>query len=618
MGRSPLMPILHGSSNSGSDQQQQQQQQQHSGSMGSSVQLHNSAAHNALGLGGSAGRGSAGQGSGAGLMVFGSLDQRGSKEGGPQQQQQQQQDGANAVGNEVNQGSTGSLEGCMTSLLLEESERAETWLITEYCDCGTLGNLVAKLPAPCPQDDERMLKVLLLLRDVAEGLKALHEAGVVHGDLNGRNVLVSASAMSPLGVVAKVADLGLSRTIKQHETHRTTNTCGTLSHTAPELLRYGRMGMPADVYAFGITMWELYTGQAAFRSLHFGQFLDLVYKHQQRPIIPAHMPEDYALLVEHCWGADPALRPTIATVLDTIVWMVDARQLRFSEAAAADQQQLETNHHHQASSAMPQSQSAPLPHAAAAAGACVGGGCSGNPAGQLVGFEPATPGVRGSGTTRTASLVSASSVSGPLPPRPVLLDTPVPARGQRLRRAAAQDAAAAAGCGHQDAGCTPDAAAKDSTEDAGLYGAADAANNPSDDSSSSSGEHDGYLTQEQVAASLGLERRGAAAAAAAAVPPAAPRPAAAPVVTTWGGPVQRLAPLNAAAGGAWKELDTATGMLQQRRADVRPSQDSSVDVRAMRGGLSEPLPLVSDGCNVSSSMEAAPDSSTERVGEWIV
>jgi hypothetical protein len=38
--------------------------------------------------------------------------------------------------------------------------------------------------------------------------------------------------------------------------------------------------------------------QAAFRSLHYGQFLDLVYKHQQRPIIPDHMPEDYALLVE--------------------------------------------------------------------------------------------------------------------------------------------------------------------------------------------------------------------------------------------------------------------------------------------------------------------------------
>jgi hypothetical protein len=34
---------------------------------------------------------------------------------------------------------------------------------------------------------------------------------------------------------------------------------------AAELLRYGRMGMPADVYAFGITMWELYTGQVRAR-----------------------------------------------------------------------------------------------------------------------------------------------------------------------------------------------------------------------------------------------------------------------------------------------------------------------------------------------------------------
>jgi hypothetical protein len=58
-------------------------------------------------------------------MVLGSLDQR---DAAPQQQQQQQQDGAVVGGgNEVNQGSTGSLEGCMSSLLLEEPERAETW-----------------------------------------------------------------------------------------------------------------------------------------------------------------------------------------------------------------------------------------------------------------------------------------------------------------------------------------------------------------------------------------------------------------------------------------------------------------------------------------------------------
>jgi len=48
-----------------------------------------------------------------------------------------------------------------------------------------------------------------------------------------RNVLVSSSSTAPHGLVAKLADLGLSRVIKMHKTHRTTNTVGTMSHMPP-------------------------------------------------------------------------------------------------------------------------------------------------------------------------------------------------------------------------------------------------------------------------------------------------------------------------------------------------------------------------------------------------
>jgi hypothetical protein len=58
-------------------------------------------------------------------------------------------------------------------------------------------------------------------------------------------------------------------------------------------------------------------------------------------------------------------------------------------------------------------------------------------------------------------------------------------------------------------------------------------------------------------------------------------------------------------------------MLQQRRADVRPSQDAAVDMRSLRGGLSEPLSHVPDGCNVPLVMEGAT-ASCDPVGEWIV
>jgi hypothetical protein len=47
---------------------------------------------------------------------------------------------------------------------------------------------------------------------------------------NCRNVLVRSNASAPGGATAKLADFGLSRAMKQHQTHRTTKTCGTLSH----------------------------------------------------------------------------------------------------------------------------------------------------------------------------------------------------------------------------------------------------------------------------------------------------------------------------------------------------------------------------------------------------
>jgi hypothetical protein len=69
---------------------------------------------------------------------------------------------------------------------------------------------------------------------------------------NARNVLVSSCSRSEIGMSAKVADLGLARCLAHHATHRTTNSCGTMSHMAPELLRYGRLSPAVDLYAFGV------------------------------------------------------------------------------------------------------------------------------------------------------------------------------------------------------------------------------------------------------------------------------------------------------------------------------------------------------------------------------
>jgi hypothetical protein len=55
--------------------------------------------------------------------------------------------------------------------------------LQEFCDQGTLANLAATKWLPEQEGDEQMLRRLVLLRDAACGLQALHAACVVHGDL---------------------------------------------------------------------------------------------------------------------------------------------------------------------------------------------------------------------------------------------------------------------------------------------------------------------------------------------------------------------------------------------------------------------------------------------------
>ena len=61
-------------------------------------------------------------------------------------------------------------------------------------------------------------------------------------------------------------------------------------------------------------VWELYTGQAAFRKLHVGQFFEAIVVRNLRPMIPRGMAADYQLLMQSCWSASPTDR-CVANVL---------------------------------------------------------------------------------------------------------------------------------------------------------------------------------------------------------------------------------------------------------------------------------------------------------------
>lgn len=111
-------------------------------------------------------------------------------------------------------------------------------------------------------------EALPLARQIGEGLRAAHEAGVVHRDLKSANVFL---AREHDGVRAVLTDFGLATSVagdgQNWELSVTGAVIGTLSYMSPEQLR-GEPATPlSDIYAFGIVLYEMVSGVLPFRAL---------------------------------------------------------------------------------------------------------------------------------------------------------------------------------------------------------------------------------------------------------------------------------------------------------------------------------------------------------------
>ncbi|WIA13330.1 hypothetical protein OEZ85_006913 [Tetradesmus obliquus] len=204
----------------------------------------------------------------------------------------------------------------------EGRQEVQVWLVLELCTGGTLKDAVSmgKLKA---QGRLEMAKLLCRLLDAATGMAYLHSKGVLHGDLKAGNVLLQATVHGTYGQVAKISDFGLAATLLDGATHRSTASMGTITHMAPEVLRSGHMSTAADVYSFGIMMWEVYTNQQAHQGLHYGAVVERVVVRGERPKVPTDMPNEYSLLMRSCWDGDAAKRPNFAQVITCLELLLD-------------------------------------------------------------------------------------------------------------------------------------------------------------------------------------------------------------------------------------------------------------------------------------------------------
>lgn len=185
-------------------------------------------------------------------------------------------------------------------------------LVTRFIDGGTLQEHLEDNKGPLPA-----AIAMKVLRGIGEGLKYIHKEHVVHRDLKPANIILEVLKNGELEPV--LIDFGLGKTAESTSMMRgsSVHPQGTYQWMAPEMLNsneYGRVEWrkEADVYALGIIMWQIFTGEKPYTGIPMPHpFIAKVTDGTLRPSLINIKASPHLIgLMQKCWDGDYKQRPS--------------------------------------------------------------------------------------------------------------------------------------------------------------------------------------------------------------------------------------------------------------------------------------------------------------------
>jgi serine/threonine protein kinase len=192
----------------------------------------------------------------------------------------------------------------------ESTAHAVTFLVMELVEGDDLSERIARGPVPIDE-------AIPIALQIAEALEAAHEAGIVHRDLKPANVKLRADGtvkVLDFGL-AKAwetdgadANLSLSPTMTQHATAAGL-ILGTAAYMSPEQARGQFVDRRADIWAYGVVLWEMLTGRKLFAGDTVSDVLASVLK-EAPPLdaLPPATPRYLKRLVKRCLDKEAKTR----------------------------------------------------------------------------------------------------------------------------------------------------------------------------------------------------------------------------------------------------------------------------------------------------------------------
>ncbi|MBL7075363.1 protein kinase [candidate division KSB1 bacterium] len=134
---------------------------------------------------------------------------------------------------------------------INETEDGQTFIAMAYYEGETLKEKISKESLPIDE-------ALDIASQVAQGLSKAHEKGIVHRDIKPGNIIVTNDG------VAKIVDFGLAKMAGASRITRAGSTLGTAAYMSPEQARGEEVDYRTDIWALGVVLYEMLTGQLPF------------------------------------------------------------------------------------------------------------------------------------------------------------------------------------------------------------------------------------------------------------------------------------------------------------------------------------------------------------------
>ena len=195
-------------------------------------------------------------------------------------------------------------------------------LFIEYMKYGSVIEFINRFKVP----SELRIQILY---ETACGMFYLHgnQPAMIHGDLSSQNILIGE------GFHARIADFGLSRTMKENYENSTTVTPlrGKPIYIAPEYFKnpLKRKSEKFDVYGFAISAWEILSQKQAYHDYADMRLLPIFVERGERPDmkeIDESIPNTVKQLIEECWHQNDENRPGFEFIKNELCVYVSKKQ----------------------------------------------------------------------------------------------------------------------------------------------------------------------------------------------------------------------------------------------------------------------------------------------------